>query len=219
MEIRYHSGERANIGDYGILLITDEIDPGLPHMANLLRFEFSIDYAQESKLDAAIEFIVSLAESLPFQSATAGYAISYLDAFEYEVYQLLPGIVMRYITMDPGYDGSYLDMRDATPDAHWITILGDDLLAPLGGREALVKTLPDADIRDLRGGAFIHAARVPPIGDINRGANDLGKLPDLARFMRPTRVRIEHMFSDSFDPARWLARFDDRLSGPWDNSA
>lgn len=217
MEIRYHSGLPANIGEYGVLLITDDMDPELPQVANLLRFEFPTDLAQESRLEEFIEFVVSLAQKLSFQSATAGYAIGYLGAFDYHAYQLLPGILMRYIAMDPSYDGSYLDMRNATPDAHWVTLLSDELLSPLGGRESLSKALPDSDIREFPSGVLVRAAAVPPLGDVNRGANDLGRLPDLARFMQPTRVKIEHMFSDNFDPARWLARFDDRPSGQWDN--
>src|SRR6185437_3479782 len=109
------------------------------------------------------------------------------------------------------------DMRNATPDAHWITILSDDLLRVLGGREALVRVMTDSDVRELPRSVFIRAAAKPPLGDVNRGATDIGRLPDLARFMQQNRVRIPHMFNDSFDPERWLARFDDRKVYPWDN--
>lgn len=217
-EIRYHSGEPANVGEHGLLVVSDEIDPDLPDVANLLRFEFPPVQANSKNLGAFLDFVQSISATLPFQSGVAGYAIAYLGAFEFEAYQLLPGAIMRFLALDPSYTSAYLDMRNHTPDAHWLTLLGDTLLQQLGGRSALSGALSGAEILDLPHGVLVRAADVPPIGDVNRGAKDIGLLPDLARFMRPTRVNIEHMFNDEFDPAKWLRRFDERPSAPWENA-
>jgi len=217
MEIRYHSGPPSNIGDYGVLFNSNVLKPHLPTFTNILRFELPHENGVQPDDDGIPALIEILANDLPYQCGFAGYAIAYLDAFENRAYQVLPGIVMRYIGIDPGYTRIYRFIRGATPDAHWITLLADELLEPLGGRPALAKAVPTAETKDLSAGVLVRAASVPPIGDVNRGATDMGALPDLARFMRPSRVDIPHMFNDDFDSARWLSRFDQRPSGPWAN--
>ena len=66
---------------------------------------------------------------------------------------------------------------------------------------------------------MIRGAHYPPIGDINRGAPDLGQIPEIARAMKPSRADIE-AFGEPiarFDGAAWLARFDERESLDWEN--
>lgn len=217
IELRYHSGTPSNVGDYGVVLISDVLEPDLPTFTNILRFTLPHENGVQPDDDGIPALIEILANDLPFQSGFAGYAIAYLDAFANQVYATLPGILMRYVGIDPGYTRTYRFIGGATPDAHWITLLADDLLEPLGGRSALARAVPTAETKELSRGVLVRATAVPPIGDVNRGATDLGALPDLARFMRPSRVDIPHMFTDDFDPARWLSRFDERLSGRWDN--
>jgi hypothetical protein len=216
-ELRYHSGDPSNIGPYGVQVLSDELDPDLPQMTNILTFQLPVEYAEESQLEKTVEFVSGLSEGLPFQSGFSGYAIAYLGAFDNWAYQLLPGFIVRYIAMDPSFTSAYLDMGGATPDPHWITLLRDDLLKPLGGRKALAQSVPDAEVREFQDRVLIRNARRPPIGDIHHGATDIGSLPDLARFMKQNRVSIAHMFSDAFTPDSWLARFDDRPSGAFEN--
>jgi Protein of unknown function (DUF3396) len=216
-EIRYHSGKPANIGPFGIVIISDCLEPDLPTFTNILRFEFSPEMENESGYPTLVRFMADIAAILPFQSGFAGYALAYLDGFQNRAYDFLPGILTRYIGIDPGYTTSYSFMRGATPDAHWITLLSDGILESLGGRNALAKACPKTEIVKMPNGVLIRAAKEPPIGDVNRGAKDIGRMPDIAKFMQSSRVRIPHMFNDDFNSEQWLSRFDERTSTEWDN--
>ena len=69
---------------------------------------------------------------------------------------------------------------------------------------------------------LIRGAKLPPIGDINRKAPDLGWLPEVARILKPTRVDVSATYlgkaGPSFDALKWIARLDDLDPRPWNNS-
>ena len=106
--------------------------------------------------------------------------------------------------------------------AHWLNYTDDDLTASLGGPKAIAKVLPECDVRKLKKGMLIRGSKLPPIGDINRKAPDLGCLPDVARLLKPTRLAIEETFfateDENFDATAWIERMDSMDARPWDNS-
>ncbi|MFH0925846.1 MAG: type VI immunity family protein [bacterium] len=120
--------------------------------------------------------------------------------------------MIRYFGFDPSYDDSADDMKGHTFSAHWINLLNNELIEAVGGIDAIENVLPNADIRKLNNGVFIRGAKLPPIGDINRGANDIGCLPDVARLLQPTRIELSGFGSPDFDPMPWLARYDEMTS-------
>lgn len=169
-------------------------------------------------VEELIAFVVEIAEMVPFQSGNVGYAfhqdmIRPDDAMA-AVVKWLP----RYLGFDPSYELVTLDMKGCTPSAHWINFLSDKMVKKVGGAKAIKAALPACDVRVLENGIFVRAARLPPIGDVQRNSSDIGFLPDVARLLRPTRIALEAMGmpTKTFDSLAWLARFDDLPSKPWD---
>jgi hypothetical protein len=109
-------------------------------------------------------------------------------------------------------------MREHTFTAHWLNYVDQKLAAKLGGLKQITAKLPDCEVNKLSSGVLIRGARLPPIGDANRGAKDLGCLPDVARVLAPVRCKIDGFGEPDFDSLKWLARLDKLPSRKWDNS-
>lgn len=99
---------------------------------------------------------------------------------------------------------------------NWLTVLGEEVLAELGGLEAARQALePEAILHPYPGGVVIQASAVPLLGDTHRG-----DIPEayrrVARFTRP--VRFEDYQSSLFkvfepldreeETRKWIRRFD-----------
>ena len=100
---------------------------------------------------------------------------------------------------------------------NWLTALSDEVLAPIGGRQALLAQLDENfRIMEYEGGVLIQAGPAPELGDVNRQ-----QIPrfyrQLSQLVRPLRMTFPK--GDSFirppNPDdkteatnRWLARFD-----------
>ncbi len=219
--LEYSQGINGEVGTHAILFDGNPFDDEtLPLETNLLRLEFPYNLLDNLDLETFVEFILMIAKLVPFQSGNAGYSLKrsqlFMPASTQQINQLLP----RYLAFDPSFDDAREEMRGCTPSAHWINLLDSDLVEKIGGIKAIEKALPSADIRQLENGILIRVAMLPPIGDINRNAKDIGCLPDLARLMRPTRFEVEGFGqpADVFDAMTWLARYDEMKSQKWDNS-
>ena len=109
-----------------------------------------------------------------------------------------------------------------TLTAHWLNYIDDGFAESRGGSNTIVKALPECDVRKLKKGVLIRGAKLPPIGDINRKALDLGRLPEVARLLKPTRLTLEGtpfaVKDPNFDATDWIERMDDLDPRPWDNS-
>jgi hypothetical protein len=108
-------------------------------------------------------------------------------------------------------------LRDHIFTAHWLNYLNDNLAEKIGGYKAIAKVLEGARVKKLPAGVLIRGAELPPVGDVNRGAADLGCLPDVARALKPLRAEISAFGDPHFDAGQWLGRLDDLPSRPWSN--
>jgi hypothetical protein len=99
---------------------------------------------------------------------------------------------------------------------NWLTVLGDEVLAELGGMAAARTALePDCTLYEYAGGVVIQAGPVPQLGDTH-----FGLIPQryrkVAHFTRP--VRFENYRSSLFrvfppldgatEAVSWVRRFD-----------
>lgn len=215
VEMRYYSGTPGSLGEYGLVVDSNNPEPDFSSDANLLRLEFPPGVGESEGLEKFVSFASALAAELPFQTAHAGYALVYLDSLEGEAYHALPSILARYLGIDPAHIPSRLDMRDRVPDPRWLMFLNHETVARLGGPQVFASS--GAVQQALPNGLQLRGAKCPPLGDVNRGAKDIGVLPELARIMHGLRYEVPWLFSDDFDPSAWLARYDNRPSQPWDN--
>jgi len=91
------------------------------------------------------------------------------------------------------------------------------MFATCGALPALQKTAPQVLAGSFEHGVVLRSSRVPPLGDKNLKAADLGSIPDLARFLSPTRIPLSGMGDDEFAVESWLERFDGLRALPWEN--
>src|SRR5574338_221103 len=215
--IDYSGGENGNVGDYALFFQAFELSELVDGEVGILRLEFPHDFVDSHGAEAFSDFVYEIANMFPFQSGNVGYSFKgsrQRDAFSYaEIFKLLP----RYLGFDAWYTDLRYDMAGCAPTAHWMNLLDTVLLQRVGGMAALTKVLPGADIRELKEGVFIRTAQLPPIGDSNRMAKDIGLLPEIARLMKclrsPARTFVGR--GREFDAQAWFARFDDMQSRPW----
>lgn len=215
VEMRYYSGTPGSLGEYGLVVDSNNPEPAFPSHANLLRLEFPPGVVEGDGLEKFVSFACALAAGQPFQTAHAGYALVYLGSMEGEAYRALPSILARYLGIDPAHVPSRRQMRNRVPDPRWLMFLDHETVARLGGPQVFASS--GAVQQALPNGLQLRGAMRPPLGDVNRGAKDIGALPELARIMRSLRYEVPWLFSDDFDPSSWLARYDDRSFQPWDN--
>jgi len=99
---------------------------------------------------------------------------------------------------------------------NWLTVLGDDALAKLGGSEVIAQKLgPTCEIRPYRGGLIIQAGDVPQLGDRNR-AIVLDEYRRVSELVRPIRFSAykRGLFvlgggeDEREETRKWLQRFD-----------
>lgn len=213
----YSSAELGPPGDFGVrLLVEDLTDPDSADISNLLRFEFPVSFADSP--EKMVELALELACCIPFSVGTCGYGLSHWHDDDFavdQVYRLLP----RYL----GFDHSSVTpsewIKGCTPSPNWLTFIQTKLMDELSGKKALAEHAPDAKVSELKHGSMIRAAKFPPVGDVNRGAPDLGSLPGVARFLKPKRTKIPFLDGEEveLDVSAWLSRFDDHDNGLWDN--
>ena len=186
-----------------------------------MRFDLPPQWLEEHEVEEVIEFVSGICQIAHVQSAQVGLTFkttpgSHSDA-KPEILQMLP----RYYSFSPCDFSLRNEMLGHTLTAHWLNYVNNELAAMVGGEDTIVRALPECDVRKLTKGVLIRGAKLPPIGDINRQALDLGWLPEVARILKPTRVDISTTYlgkEGGFDAVKWIARMDDLDSRPWDNS-
>ena len=222
VQILYDAGIGGEPGGFGVHIAAENYDAVFPKQAGLMRFDLPPQWLEEHEVEEFIDFVSTTCQIPYVQSAQVGLTFkttpgSHDDA-KPEVLQMLP----RYYGFSPCDFSLFYWMRDHTLTAHWLNYVDDELAAKLGGPDTIVRALPECDVRKLTKGLLIRGAKLPPIGDINRKAPDLGWLPQVARVLKPTRVDISATYLGkagfTFDAAKWIDRLDDLEPRPWDNS-
>jgi hypothetical protein len=186
---------------------------------SLLRLELPWNFLDSVEVSRFVDFVERVANLFPFSSGNAGlsfnFTVGYTTAAGEEMQPLLP----RFLGFDSTFNSPQLKMRGKSPPAHWLNLIDGDLVQALGGEPRLRRELSSCEVRGLNNGLLVRGAMFPPVVDVNRQGTDIGRLPDVARVLRPVRFA-----SPSFAPVvdkdkaeRWLARFDDRAVGEWDN--
>lgn len=217
LALLYSSAELGPPGDFGVDFIVEDLtEADFVESSNLLRFELPASAAESP--EQTVELALQVAECIPFSVGTCGYGLSHWHGDRFavaQVYQLLP----RYLGLDHSSKTPREWIKGRTPAPNWLTFIQADLFEELGGDQACMTYAPDTKVSRLKTGTMIRAAKFPPVGDVNRGASDIGTLPGVARFLKPKRTRIPFLRSAgvALDVTAWLSRFDDRHNEAWDN--
>jgi hypothetical protein len=216
----YDSDPEGWVGSYGVSFYGLEPDPDLaePEETNMLHLSFSIDTVDDEP-DSLVELAARLASRFDVSYGFAGYCLRRTEGTIQSAVSQVNALLPRFLAVDPCYLPMRFSMKGRSFGAHWIDLVGPALARELGGAEAIVAGVPNAEISDLpSGGLMLRNANRPPLGDVNRLARDIGTMPDAARILKLSRSRLSGLGDADFDAQDWLARFDNRECEPWNNS-
>ena len=150
------------------------------------------------------------------------YISSEFEPYVYYWAMRFPGLEAEYpsshaIWLRKGREGE----KEGIKGVNWMTVVGDHLLAELGGVDSVCARIVEIDARFIvhryEGGVVIQAGERPVLGDAERGS-----WPELyvklSKFLKPIRISEHRPFQyagdgERFDLERsqaWLRRFDDR---------
>ncbi|MBI3157651.1 MAG: DUF3396 domain-containing protein [Burkholderiales bacterium] len=220
--LEYNSGEAlvhpARPGPYGVyIFVRDKFLESAPLTTNFLRLDFDIGFILSDNVDAFVRWYTDVLENLPFHSSHAGFAYKRLD---YSMDKASVGVdrkISRYYGFDPGYEPLRDKMLGRTGNPQWLNAIDNTLVEKLGGAARISKELPASRVTKLKNGLLIQGAPVPPLGDINRGAPDIGSIPEIARLFKPLRTPVS-AFRGPVRAQEWLARYDEMDNRPWNAS-
>lgn len=217
-DLEYSSEANGTVGPFGISVRGSDNDDVFPLSVSLLRLEFpELGSGASHSIERLVDFVMREAVELRAQSGSVGWGFKRAPAFTREATEMINTLLPRYLCFDPCYGGFGRQMRNKTPPPNWVTFVRKPLFAQCGGQDRLSQVAPSARSVVVGDMVFLRAAKMPPIGDTNRGAKDIGAIPDVARFLKPLRVTIGGLGDQKFDAAAWLSRFDEVASRPWDN--
>lgn len=218
--LEYSQGEEGEAGTHAFFFRGSKFDEDFPTETSLLRLEFPPEVIERPGAEAVLDFIARIACMVPFQSGNAGFAFKRSQLYFPESTSQINAMLPRYLGFDPSYHPARESLRGHTFSAHWVNLFGGELLGKVGGIKSVKEALPPQAVRELEGGIMIRSSRLPAVGDANRKALDVGKMPAVARLLKATRVKIKGFGqpAEVFDAMAWLARFDKMSDLAWDNT-
>lgn len=150
-----------------------------------------------------------------------GYAgLGIIQSIDYDANRRTKLLILPYAMRFPGLEveNSASLSRHLTQKikgVNWLTVLCDDFLGQLGGRDKLKQSLGEEfPFFDYQGGSMIQAGPSPQIGDVNRNIIPV-HYRKLSKVLKPIRVDYKDSFLRAKNPAenkavtkKWFRRFD-----------
>lgn len=216
--VEYDSDPDGWVGEYGLYFYATDFE-GYEYereSVNLLRVDFPHNACARHGVETLLEFVTRIAVVFGCESGNAGLTFKRTSWTKGDATAGVNRLLPRFLAFDPCYSDVRDNLRGHTTWAHWINLLGSSLTVELGGSDLVANRMADADVRLLQDGTtFIRNADLPPAGDSNRQAPDIGLMPACAALMRPLRVQLSGLGDRVTDVAAWLSRFDAMKPRPW----
>ncbi|MCX4239736.1 type VI immunity family protein [Paraliomyxa miuraensis] len=166
-----------------------------------------------------LELVDEAMTEFPVHWGSAGYAF-YWESTDTKIDGFARQWLGRHLARHPGLSngdfvtwGSGVEQGLAT--INWLTFVGDELIAQLGGRTALEAAVETAGIglRSYAKGAALQAGPLPELGSVNR-RNKLESYREVGRILAPvfapedvlTQIDVKG-FDDPDKRLAWLRRF------------
>lgn len=177
---KLRGGEDPNNPSYGFTFSGINKPSGYASESTcLVEIRWPSDFPGQFGFDALVNWVRQLSEVLPYRSAYASPALTqgFADySHIVEGAQHFVPIALRH----PGFDlqenegtAAFMGKRKCR-GARWLTLLGPDLIAELGGRAALqAKLEPGVSVITAGLGVLLRAGDRPELGDVNRGERAL----------------------------------------------
>jgi hypothetical protein len=170
-----------------------------------------------------LELTVDLCKRLPVMSGTVGYEVQFAPGEEtpglrgvYPALMRHPAVDVEYVV----YGANPIGNARGIKGLGWLTVLGNELIDKLGGRDSLRARMPREVVVHETPNAFIlQIGERPPIGDMNRG-DTLPAWRELYKLVKPVHDPVVRFWMDrgqKFDlgtidenerTEAWLRRFE-----------
>lgn len=186
----------------------------MPPAGSLVQVTLPIETAHAAYADGLVERVVQLGSRLDFSYGYCAPALRFRELGLVRHYDDLRGLAVRH----PGYDVennllAAWELGLRVRGARWLTLLGPELQAALGGAEALASGLASPiEVLPIGRALMIRAGAVPELGDVNRRI-DTPLLRQVAGVLEPVTAFDErHLVFSRFEEddlllQRWERRF------------
>lgn len=208
--------EGGDAPGHGIQVIGNKPDPEQADEVNLFQVFYPTEVLTTEQVDDLVAKACRFAETLPYVCGYGSPALLWAELESSAAFETARGLVRRY----PGYDiqlneSGRSDLGTRVRGARWLTFLGPDLVARLGGADRLRAQLPaEVTVAPAGHGLMVRAGRTPELGDRNR-RKDTPLLRAVAAVLEPVTLFDEPaMFqcgfvSDDDELRAWERRFLD----------
>ncbi len=183
--------------------------------ASYLEIHFPTAVLDSPGVPFLLKFVQQAAELVPYDSGYASLGLTYgIESQLIEYSEAVRGLAFRHPGLDVAINkGTAFDIAEKLRGAYWLTFIGQEALAVLGGPQKLRKKL-DRKISMVPVGVgwMLQAGEKPEPGDVNRGQT-LPLLRSLAKVLEPVMhfndEALGHIFNteDDEDLERWERRF------------
>lgn len=218
----------ALFGAVDIGLQKDDVEPYQAHILISRQGEEDLSYVtsympvcggDRPNYDVLLSAVLRWSATCRPVHGTAGLTLIYASGMSQNTKYALP-LMKRF----PGFDYIYgVDFSMEAEDVHnrikcvnWLTVLGDEIVAELGGVGPMRAALePTCKIHEYSGGVVVQAGENPQLGDVTRG-----DIPEayrmVARYTKPVRFeayssrlfRVPDNLDKKEETLRWIRRFD-----------
>ena len=210
-------GERAgDVPNYGFLVLGGPRRPELPGEKCLLQMSLPTSVIEGDRAEAFVQRVAQIASVVPYTSGYASPALQWAERDRERAFAEARALAVRY----PGYDVQMNTtgrkrLGSRVRGARWITFLGENLAAEVGGAKALRMALPEqVQIEAVGVGVMVRAGLRPELGD-KANRRDTPLLASVAKVLEPVTAFGEVVLLGSFaewDKAvleKWERRFLD----------
>lgn len=197
-------------------MMFDHAYPEYPR--GMFRIVLPVDAAADGA-EALLELVDEAMMEFPVHWGTVGYSF-YWDSADTTIDGYAQQWLRRHLEKHPGLSPGTLmtfglRVEQGVLNVGWLTFVGDELLAQLGGRDVLTSRARDARIgvRPYAKGVALQTGPVPELGDVNRKKR-LEQYHEVGRLLGPVfapeavrqRFRVKG-YDDRDEATAWIERF------------
>jgi hypothetical protein len=210
--INLNSGELGHLGDYGFHFFGSDLchTEIYPRETCSFIMEFPIEALAPEQRERFKEFVMAASGIADFESGYGGYAFKHLSmTWRGQALDWIFRLTQHYLALDISNNSFDSVARRRVVNVSWITLLGHDVTADLGGTERIREQLsPEVKMQSLTNGTMLIAGDTPPIGDTNGDLQDIRWLKEVAALTKPVRAKMEIGFGSPTFRRTWLNRLD-----------
>lgn len=190
-----------------------------PDWLNYVELTLPLELVKE-RTTTVKDLFVAVLETVECRSANCGLSLDFTTGVEPFIRADVNARLMRFIGLDGCYEHHHFSLGTKLSHVSWLTYSKAPGLTRLFDAPLETPDIGEARSEVFAGGRLFQASALPALGNVNSGARDLGALPTLDRALAPFMVSDTSYFKwmDAELAERWVDRFRDVTSGPWDNT-